>query len=563
MELLEFFLRQRETIVARIDGVLNCQKKPQEYLQDHSLQARLFKDCFYTLPGLTREHSQLGDTLEQAHWASGFKPRAQPGNDIIDPAQMLLRGLHLWRQTRWPGQKGRLRYAHTLFNLQLLRCLSLLTIRLWDEEPEGVAARLAALQSLLDQLWKGTPADQPQLVRDVRWLIPVALSPTTDSLNGYFNVAANIAQTFSAADRVETQRAWVQTGAGHLCAQLRHLTVQRGVTLDDHELVLLTRRSNALDVALLMEGLVTLLEAYEACVNSSDASRRGILATAILQGFSPDPELFVNRLDLLGPYSMIELVFVALDEQGQAAYTAAGLRHLRLLEQYTLLLGRVAAALLDDCIHSSQAAHDYSPYGALYGFSSNLLELMAFKTLQVDADIRFSLEDIFTQGDAGKRAWVNEWRRLPHIKPEVVRQFEYPEAFVAAVSARIEQALRKRIATAGEKATGSGGRMYLAADSTSAADKVPALPPRYLLSSDPQLVAEQQASTQDSDGLLHCRLEGEYLVSAATAGGWLALSKDLLTDIVGEGLDAGIAVLPPGAGAVLQLMCPDLVIDGN
>jgi hypothetical protein len=560
VELLEIFLRQRETIVARIDAVLNCQKKPLDYQQDPGLQARLFKDCFYTLPGLSREQSVLGEQLEQARCSMGFQPRAQAGNDIIDPVQMLLRGLHLWRQTRWPGQKGRQRYAHTLFNLQLLRGLTLLTLRLWDDAQQGVAVHLAALQSLLDQLWQGTPADQPRLVRDMRWLLPVALSPTTDSLHGYFQIAEKIAQTFPMADRVETQRAWVQTGAGHLCAQLRHLTVQRGVTLDDHDLVLLTRRSNALDVALLMEGLVTLLEAYEACLHSSDESQRRALAAAILQGFSPDPELFVNRPHLLGPYSMIELVFVAQDETGQAAYTAAGQRHLHLLDQYKLLLGRLAAALLDDCIRGTQAAQVYSPHGALYGFSSNLLELMAFKTLQADAETRFSLEDIFTPGDAVKRAWVNGWRRLPHIKPEVVKQFEYPESFVATVSARIEQALRTRVAAGEGQQAPVCGRLYLRQAGASVPDGVPALPLRYIQSSDPHLVATQQASAQDADDLLHCRLEGEFLASAATTGGWMALGKDLLTDIVGKGLDAEIAGLPTGSAAVLKLMCPGLLV---
>lgn len=563
VELLDIFLLQREAVVARIDGLLNCQKKPLDYQQDQNLQSRLFKECFTSLPGLTREQVGLGEQLELAHWASGFKPRAQAGNDIIDPPQMLLRGLHLWRQTRWPGQKGRLRYAHTLFNLQLLRWLTLLTMRLWDAEPESVAVRLAGLQALLDRLWQGTPTDQPHLVRDVRWLIPVALSPTTDSLDGYFEVAAYIAQTFPVADRIETQRAWVQTGAGHLCAQLRHLSVQRGVTLDDHDLVLLTRRSNALDIALLMEGLVTLLEAYDTCLHRSDEPQRGVLAAAILQGFSPDPELFVNRLDLFGPYSMIELVFVALDDNGQATYTAAGKRHLHLLEQYKALLSRLALPLLEDCTRISTAQHAYSPYGALYGFASNLLELMAFKTLQLDAGIRFGLEDVFTCGDVSKRTWVNEWRRLPHIKPEVVKQFEYPEAFVADISVRIEQALRKRVGAAGGEAAISCGHLHLPTVGASATGSIPALPLRYILASDPQLLAAQQATAQEADDLVHCRLEGEFLVSVATDGGWMALNKDLLTDVIGKGLDARIAGLPQGAVSVLQLMCPGLIVHGR
>src|SRR5690606_25035330 len=157
---------------------------------------RQFLDCFFALPTIDSTQAALRDALEQAHWASGFKPRAQAGNDIVDPVEQMLRVFHLWRQTHWPGQKGRARFAHTLFNLYCLRRLSLLCLRLWDADHDGAAVRLAQLQALLDALWNGTPADQPRLVRDVRWLFPVAMSPTTDSLAGYFVVAQQIAASF-------------------------------------------------------------------------------------------------------------------------------------------------------------------------------------------------------------------------------------------------------------------------------------------------------------------------------------------------------------------------------
>jgi hypothetical protein len=66
------------------------------------------------------------------------------------------------------------RYAQTLFNLYVVRCLTLLNMRLWDEGMDAAAARRAQNQAVLDQLWKTSPADQPALVRNVRWLIPVA-----------------------------------------------------------------------------------------------------------------------------------------------------------------------------------------------------------------------------------------------------------------------------------------------------------------------------------------------------------------------------------------------------
>jgi len=69
--------------------------------------------------------------------ASGFKPRETPGehNDLIDAAEMMSRGFHMWQRTRWPGHQGRVRCAHTLFNLYLLRRLMLLSMRLLMPEP--------------------------------------------------------------------------------------------------------------------------------------------------------------------------------------------------------------------------------------------------------------------------------------------------------------------------------------------------------------------------------------------------------------------------------------------
>jgi hypothetical protein len=63
-----------------------------------------------------------------------------------------------------------------------------------------------------------------------------------------------------------------------------------------------------------------------------------------------------------------------------------------------------------------------SPYGVIFGLPSHLIEHMALKALQHDAETRFSLEDLFLDDvfdDAGtnaaKLAWVNGWRKLSHI----------------------------------------------------------------------------------------------------------------------------------------------------
>ncbi len=59
------------------------------------------------------------------------------------------------------------------------------------------------------------------------------------------------------------------------------------------------------------------------------------------------------------------------------------------------------------------------------------------------------------------------------------------------------------------------------------------------------------------------RQEGHFLVSYETPDGWIALKKDLLTEVLGAGRDARIAGLPLDAAQVLRLMCTDLVIPEN
>src|ERR1700742_1065067 len=138
VELLRQFLLSRNQIVESIQGLLNTQRKPIEYLQDGALLSRHFEDCVFAAAALTPLQSRLRGQLRDVHWARGFRPRAMPGlhNDLVDPGQMMMRAFHLWRQTRWPGRNGRVRYAQTLFNLYLMRNLELLVMRTWDAGPE-------------------------------------------------------------------------------------------------------------------------------------------------------------------------------------------------------------------------------------------------------------------------------------------------------------------------------------------------------------------------------------------------------------------------------------------
>jgi hypothetical protein len=554
VELLRAFLARRDGIVEKIEGLLNAQRKPLEYLQDRRRLAQLFENGVFSADGLPHDASRLRGRLEEAHWARGFKPRVIPGmhNDLVDPAEMMVRAFHLWRSTRWPGHAGRIRYAHTLFNLYLIRELALLCMRAWDDGPSSAEERLSQAQALLDALWRFGPADQPVLVRNVRWLIPVAQSPGTEQLVPYFEVAAQIAATASVDDRVQIHDSIVRMASGHLRSYLHYQVTSKAFALNDAGLVVLSRKSNALDYSLLIQALVPLLEAYERAVRDGNGPQRRALADAICQGISPDAELFVNRVDLLAAYSMVEYLFTAMDPTGHVVYTPIGRRHVQLLDEYDARIARLAKPLHEDCLHFKPSEGAYSPYGAFFGVASNLLEHMALK---YEAVTPFSLEDVFTSGGADKVAWVDGWRKLPHVEREVQRLYAYSHPFAEQIFERIEQALRTRAAGVGV-ATPTG-RLFVAADAQ--APLPPILPVRYVRSSDRRIVAAQRAEAQDQAGLLADRLEGLFIVSYETPGGWVAVSKDLLTEVLGAGQSVTLAGLPGPAIEALHLLGRDLV----
>jgi len=568
VELLQSFLAHREKVVERVQDLLNAQRKPASYLQDRLILSRYIGDCFFTLTAVTDEQARLKGQLQKAHWASGFKPRHVPElhNDLIDPAELMVRGFYLWQQTRWPGRNGRVRYAHTLYNLYLIRSLALLSMRLWDDGPERAGDRLVQVQALLDELWGSAPADQPELVRDARWLPPLAQSPTTDELAAYLDVAERIAEMPMQAQRLEIQKAHVLMIGGHLRSQTRHYCMRDGLSLDEDSVVRRTRTSNALDFALLIQSLVALLEAYENARDGGDAKQRLDLAHAICQGISPDPELFLNRVDLLGAYSMIQHLFVGASRDGRVAYTPMGRRHVQLLRQYEAKINQLAKTLHDDCPHFRPVEGAYSPYGAIYGTPTNLIEDMALKTLQSDAVTRFGLEDVFTDGNAesGKLAWVNGWRQLPHVDREVQKLYEYPQQFADDIYARIEQELGRHVCASETNDVPETGRLHILPEDKSEAAPmaapIPELPVRYIVSSDPRIVAAQRAESYDQTLLLHHRQEGHFALSYETPGGWVAIKKDFLTEVLGAGRDANVIGLPPDAAEVLRLMCPDLVV---
>jgi hypothetical protein len=157
---------------------------------------------------------------------------------------------------------------------------------------------------------------------------------------------------------------------------------------------------------------------------------------------------------------------------------------------------------------------------------------MALKATQPDAVNHFGLEDVFVAGDADTLAWVNGWRKLPHLTREMERLFDYPQQFAEDIFNRIEHALRRR-ASDGDAAVQTGRLFTREAD-------IPDLPARYIRS-------DEQLSSD--------RREGKFVLSYETPSGWRAITKSILTEVLGAGRDAKIVGLPPAAVEVLKLMC--------
>jgi hypothetical protein len=135
---------------------------------------------------------------------------------------------------------------------------------------------------------------------------------------------------------------------------------------------------------------------------------------------------------------------------------------------------------------------------------------------------------------------------------EVLKFYEYPQAFAEGMFRRVEQSLQRRVADAAGPRT---GRIQL---DDAGAPGVAVLSPAYRLSSDAQRVHAGEATAIEQAKLLADRREGMYLASYRTPGGWEAISKDVLTAELGQGRDVRIE-LPSEAADLVRLLYPGLV----
>lgn len=569
LTLLRRFLTERTAIVERIErSLLNVRGKDLTRSRHRAQFARLLDACFFGMPGLPRELIPLKGELAARYRADGFEPvQLDAYANELDPLELVVRAYGHWDATRWPGSAGRLAYAQVIFAVFVIRQLEYLSLRVWDDGRDRAAEHLAAVQTLLDSL-NGT-STSGVFVRDARWLIQTALGPFTKHLRPYFGIADHVAASFADAGRQGIHSAGVMLGGGHLRSQLRYRMWQTRLPIDHPENLAFTRNSNALDNSLLVRDMVPSMRAYRAACAAGDARARIVLADIILQGLAADPDLFVARLDLLTPYTLIEPLFIEPGDGHPARYTALGGAQLAQHEEYARLLGEIAGALRADADHLNPGACGYSPLGITYGFCADVMSNMASDALVGQSAFGLSLEDIFVSGDRSeeKLARARGWERLPR-RPGENPHFEYSAEFANQLFAWVTRTLQARASRPADANVSRhrSSHIFVTVPGRSG-DPLPALSPEgvapadeYRLDADAGRAAETGATSWPALQLQTDRMEGRLLASAIVDGSWMGISKILLTRIVGEGRDGVLTNIPQDIATQLELTCAGLLV---
>jgi hypothetical protein len=569
VELLQHFLAKRREIVDEIDRrLLNLKAKAIRQHTSRESWVHVLKGCYFQLPTLSITASKLTGALESARLADGFEPAASDGYARdLDPVDLILRAHHYWDQSRWPGRSGRILYAQSIYTVFMMRQLEHLSMRIWDEGNNAAPDRLQQVQHLLDLLNTG---GAPPRVRDARWLIQSAQSSLTKHVKPYFTIAERVAGSFTDRDRLEVHKAGAILAGGHLRSQLRHRSWQTGWTVDDPQLLAITRLSNSMDMALLVGDLIPLLDAYSDACGRQDNHERRVLADAILQGLSADPELLLTRLDLLGLSTFIEDLFIDRSDTGEARLAPMGAAHLDRVQQYCTLIGRNAESLSQDALLLDPSQKAYSPLGIVYGFCGDIPSNMVLNTLRSSSSTDLSLEDVFISGERleEKSTQAQEWQRLPKGEGER-NPFEHSTEWAAQMFARLMTGLLARAAhpTLLNATSTPSARLYvvpcgvaLQSLGDNAGPSGSVFAQEHCLTSDSVLARASGATVLSRNRLAADRAEGRFLASAIVDGQWFAVGKAVLTTSISRGHDALIRDVPTAVVEALRVVCPELVV---
>jgi hypothetical protein len=555
--LLREFLNRRQEIVEEIERrLLNVQGKETSRARSRGELEQILESCFFGLPGLDRELSRLKGQLAASHLADGFEPIAFEGSSHdFDPVELILRAQRHWERRRWPGRNVRLPYAGRLYSVFILRQLEHLSLRVWDEGSDAAADRLQETQLLLDGLNGASMADG--LVRDARWLIQTAQGTLTRRLEPYFRTAERISASFTTPHRLEIHKAGAMLASAHLRSQLHHRAAESGRPVDDAGVLAVTRNANSMDAALLVRDLVPLLEAYGTACIGNNLERRLELADAILQGVSADPALFLTRLDLLAPYTMVEDLFISCGEDG-VRYTPMGETHRHLLESYAALIARHAVSLQEDAPGLDPRHRVYSPLGIVSGFCADMLSNIALDMLLSQPSVSLSLEDMFDSRGRleSKRARADGWKARQESEG-ASNPVDYSAGWAAQMFDRTTAALRAR---AQHKDRANASEVPSARLFVETAPEGTLLAQEHCLTSDLQRALSTGATAFPKGQLLIDRNEGRFLASAEVDGKWFGISKVVLTLCTSQGRDALVTGVPTSVVDTLRLTCPGLVV---
>ena len=556
--LLAAYLDRRGLIVEAVERqVLNVQDKAPARSRDRGRLEDLLLESFDRTVALPHRSASYA-ALAAAHAADGFQPLSQDVySHRLDPVDLVMRAYDHWDATRWPGRNGRVALAHVVYSASMLGLLEHLSLRIWDGSPEDANDRLREVQHLLDRL--NADAGAPPFVRDARWLIQIAQGPLTRDLSPYFRVAAHVAESLEDGHRFEVHTAGAVLAGGHLRSQQRYRAAESGRAFDDPEVLAVTRNSNSMDVALLVGDLVPLLERYEAALAGDDADLRLALADVILQGCSSDPELLLTHLELLGPATTIEDVFVTATPADDPRYTAIGEWHVSLIARYRDLVARLAAPLSEECLRLDPAGRPYSPLGISYGFCADVLWNVALTAMMTRQSSALSLEDMFDSRTRlqEKAERARTWTHLP-TRPGEREHFTHSSEWSQQVFAGVVQRLHGL-----GKTDAHTGRLVVRQRVVDAAGA--SLPDsavnaqEHVITSDMQWAMKTGATAFPRSHFLADRQEGRYLVSVAQGGKWFGLSKVVLTACLARGRDAVISDVPASLVARLRCTCPEIV----
>jgi hypothetical protein len=566
---LRYFLDLRSDIVETIeDRLLNVRDKNLSRCRDRQVFEQLLQSCFFGDPRLPAELSRLKGRLTAAHLADGFEPvLLDRYAQTLDPLELIVRAYEYWDARRWPGRSGRSSFAQTIFVVFVVGLLEHLSLRIWDAGPDTARENLASIQDLLDRLNSG--GSRVALVRNAAWLIQTAQGPLTRHLEPYFAVARRIDESFSGVRGVDIHQAGAVLVAGHLRSQWRYRVWNSGKAMDDPELLAFNRNSNAMDGALLVGDLVSLLEAYDAACEAADTERRLNLADAILQGLSADPELLVLRWDLLEAYGTIETLAGVPDDTGRLGMSRHAIAFGRQLDRYRHVFARVAERLRDDAGAFDPSTHAYSPYGIVYGFCADLFSNIAMSSLAEPSADGLALEDAFVSlgRNDEKLRRAERWTKLPRRAGER-EHFEHSREWAQQIfeALRFTLALRARrpgLSNASDRRNarivvrrGDRGSETRAADAT---DEPVENANEYCFSSDMQHAVSLGATFQPAGQMLDDRGEARFLASGEVNGHHFGVSKLLLTTLIAQGKDALLTNVPSECIETLRLLYPLVV----